>query len=366
MNRMNLGLIFQACAQPDCHRHGNDLFKCGACLLVHYCGPEHQRRHRPTHKTSCTIVKQTRAAAAAAEAELRARPGDDLAPADVFAHGAGRFWGEFPATRPYMQSLHDRMTACLNIRTGEAVEAALATAREMLRLCRGDNLGVRSQVPVLYLRLGRDQEAFDFLKWYAVRGTAADYDWADMSRPFLDLRGEDALEDVSAPLKRVVDLSFLASMTLFKTRLMLDLVALAHYVEEKEKEKKAKGAEGGEAAERQKLSYEEKMEWVREEALGDILLARRDVVDRDDYAPLIKDVTEQVARAYQLTEHHNKHYWPALGHPEEYSHALPQAYTWGSKAEMILAFRQTWYAWAECTPALETVKQFGEWTNSSN
>lgn len=356
MNRMNLGLIFQACAHPGCKRRGRDLLKCGACSLVHYCGPEHQREHRPDHKTSCNLVKHTRAAAAGAEAELRSPPGDDPAPLNVFAAGVvGRFWGDFPVTRPYMQSLHDRMTACLNLRTGEAVEAALATALEMLRLCRGDNLGVRSQVPVLYLRLGRDQDAFDFLKWYAVRGTASDYDWSDMSQPFLDLKGEDALEDVSTHLRRVVDLSFLAAMTLLKTRLMLDLVALAQHVDEE----KTKTKEGG----GRQLSYDEKMEWVREEALSDVLLTRRDVVDRDDYAPLIRGVTEQVARAYQLTAHHNKHYWPALGHPDKYSHALPTAYTWGSKEETVLAFRQTWYAWAECEPALATVKQFAELAN---
>ncbi|KAK6856142.1 hypothetical protein PG995_008293 [Apiospora arundinis] len=356
--RKNLGIAFQTCAQPGCGRQGPDLLQCGACRLVHYCGPEHQREHRPDHKVSCNLVKRAQAAATAAEAELRARPGDDLAPADVFTNGVGRFWGEFPATRPYMQALHDSITASLDIRTGEAVERALATSLEMLRLCRGDNQGIRSQVPMLYLRLGRDQEAFDFLKWYAVRGTAADYNWADMSQPFLDLKDEDAvLEDISVPFKRVVDLSFLASLTLLKTRLMLDLVALAQHVEEEEKKTTTTTEKEGEETGR-KLSYEEKMEWLRNEALSDILLARRDIVDRDNYRPLIRDVTEQVARAYQLTAHHNKHYWPSLSRPEKYARAMPQAYTWGSKEETVLAFRQTWYAWAECAPALDTVRQF--------
>ncbi|KAK7953868.1 hypothetical protein PG988_014562 [Apiospora saccharicola] len=350
MNQMNLGLVFHICAAPGCKRHGSDLLKCGACRLVHYCGPEHQREHRPVHKTSCNLVKHTRAASESAEAELRSPPANDPNPVDYFSEGVvGRFWGEFPETRPYMQSLHDLMTSCLNLRTGEAVEAALATALEMLRLCRGDNLGVRSQVPVLYLRLGRDQEAFDFLKWYATRGTSGDYNWSDMSQPFLDLKGEDAFEDMTTPLKKVVDLSFLASMTLLKTRLMLDLVALRSYVEEKGK------AEGG-----RPLTYEEKMWWIREEALSDVLFARRDFVERDDYAPLIQDVSTQVAKAYRLTAHHNKHYWSALVHPEKYSHALPTAYTWGSKEETVLAFRQTWYAWSECIPALETAKQYTE------
>lgn len=72
-----------------------------------------------------------------------------------------------------MSARLDLMTAILNLRNGEAVEAALARGLDMLRLCRGDNQGVRSKMPALYLRLGRDQDAFDFLKWYFVKATAS-------------------------------------------------------------------------------------------------------------------------------------------------------------------------------------------------
>ncbi|RBQ78845.1 hypothetical protein FVER53590_13532 [Fusarium verticillioides] len=94
-----------------------------------------------------------------------------------------------------MQARHDYITAILNVRTGEAVEIALEESLDMLRLCRGDNLGVRSQIPALYLRLGRDQEAYGFIKWYAAKGDSM-YNWSDMSLPFLDLEGEGAFEAV--------------------------------------------------------------------------------------------------------------------------------------------------------------------------
>nr|RBQ87924.1 hypothetical protein FVER53263_13532 [Fusarium verticillioides] len=94
-----------------------------------------------------------------------------------------------------MQARHDYITAILNVRTGEAVEIALEGSLDMLRLCRGDNLGVRSQIPALYLRLGRDQEAYGFIKWYAAKGDSM-YNWSDMSLPFLDLEGEGAFEAV--------------------------------------------------------------------------------------------------------------------------------------------------------------------------
>ncbi|KAJ9144361.1 hypothetical protein NKR19_g6465 [Coniochaeta hoffmannii] len=75
-----------------------------------------------------------------------------------------------------MSARNDLMTALLNIHTGEAIDADLAHGLDMLRLCRGDNLGVRDKISALYLRLGRDQDAFDFLKWYFVTGTSSEYD----------------------------------------------------------------------------------------------------------------------------------------------------------------------------------------------
>lgn len=51
------------------------------------------------------------------------------------------------------------------IRTREAIGTALAETMDVLRLCRGDNLGVREGAPALMIRLGQDQEAYDFIKW---------------------------------------------------------------------------------------------------------------------------------------------------------------------------------------------------------
>lgn len=130
-----------------------------------------------------------------------------------------------------MQARHDYITAILNARTREAVEIAPRESLEMLRLCRGDNLSVRSQVPGLYLRLGRDQEAYDFIKWYAMKG-GSNYDWRDMSLPFLDLQREDAFEAViGKPLS--YDVSFKMALTLIKIRLLKDLESMQGFLQRK-------------------------------------------------------------------------------------------------------------------------------------
>lgn len=239
-----------------------------------------------------------------------------------------------------VQRYFDLLSATLNIRTGEAVEKALEYGLDMLRLNRGDNQGVREQIPSLYLRLGRDQEAYDFLKWYAV-GATSDYDWIDMDLPFLNLHGEDALEDyLECSTEKVISLSFIAAMTNLKIRLLLDLRGLQGEVEKKPN-----------------LSYEKKMEWIREEAISDVLYGRKDIVERADYKDLVTSLTKQVASLYDRVHELNRHYWNALHHPERYSHAMPTMYSMGSPEEVIIAFRHTWYSWSECEQAINFVKR---------
>ncbi|RYP04267.1 hypothetical protein DL764_004570 [Monosporascus ibericus] len=260
-------------------------------------------------------------------------------PPNPFATVPGQFW-YWKGTRPFMQRYHDLMSATLNIRTGEAVEAGLKYGLDMLRLCRGDNQGVRWQIPSLYLRLGRDQEAYDFIKWYATVGTGS-YDWYDMELPFLNLHSEDAFEDFQEHADKMNDLSQLVAMTNLKARLLVDVKGLKDHV-----------------ARRPNPSSEERMEWVREEALSDVLYGRREILERDDFQDLVRDLSSQVAKLYRRVEQLNQHYWPALDHPEGYGSALPTLYTPGSREEVILVFRYTWYTWSECQPALEAVRQF--------
>ncbi|KAI0013003.1 hypothetical protein F4779DRAFT_511446 [Xylariaceae sp. FL0662B] len=336
-NRMNLGLPFRQCSGPHCMQRQN-LLRCGACQVAPYCGAEHQKAHRSAHKTSCNLIKKAREAYEREKAALEAHPGDIMTPANPFEEGKGHFWG-LHGTRPYMRQYFELMSATLNIRTGEAVETALKYGLDMLRLNRGDNQGVREQIPALYLRLGRDQEAYDFLKWYAV-GATSTYDWHDMDLPFLNLRGEDAFEDYLALSEEVISTSFIACMTNLKIRLLIDVRGLQDEV------RKHPG-----------ISYEKKIEWVREEAISDVLYDRRDIVDREDYKDLLASLQEQVANLYDRVNELNQYYWPALDHPEQYSHATPTMYTMGSPEEVILAFRHTWYSWAECPQALDFAKK---------
>lgn len=147
----------------------------------------------------------------------------------------------------------DLMSAILNVRTGEAVQAALDHALDMIRLCRGDNQCVRSYVPALHLHLGTDQQACDFIKLYAVVPDEH-YTWNDTSLPFLDLHDQDALEPVFEKT-HYHDVSFTVALTLIKIRLMQDLDSLHAFV------LRNPGASG-----------ESRYDHLQEEAMSNILL----------------------------------------------------------------------------------------------
>ncbi|KAI2627295.1 hypothetical protein GGS26DRAFT_135428 [Hypomontagnella submonticulosa] len=338
-NRWNLGLPWGNCSGPECRVRDN-LLKCGACRAISYCSVAHQVADRPRHKSSCKILKNAREELAKEEAALRAAPGDMWMPANPFETVRGHFWG-ISETRPYMRARHGVTDGLLNIRTGEAAEECLDHHLEMLQLCRGDNMGVRSRVPGLYLRLGRDQEAYDFVKWWATIGSSSDYDWGDMDNPFLNLHDEDVFETVEPFVKRLSDVSMLACLTNLKIRLLLDLQML-------EQTSKQRGNENA--------SYDTKMEWVREHAICDVLYKRRDIVERSGWSDIIGDLDDQVGKLIECVKERNKHYWSTLRTPERWATPMTTFYSPESPQEAHLAFGHTWYAWAECPAALETIK----------
>ncbi|OTB00865.1 hypothetical protein M426DRAFT_26211 [Hypoxylon sp. CI-4A] len=336
-NRWNLGLHWGICSGPGCHVR-NNLLKCGACRAISYCSVAHQKADRPRHKSSCQIVKDALEKLAPAEAGLRAESSEPSH--NPFETMRGRFWSSGP-TRLYMEMRYEVTMALSNIRTGDAVEAMLDHSLEMLQLNPGDNQGVRSQVPGLYLRLGRDQEAYDFIKWWATIGSAGYYEWDNPESPFLNLHDEDILENVNVCAEKLFDLSMLACLTNLKARLLLDVQML-------EQQSKIPG--------NRDASFEKKMEWVREHAMSDMLYKHQEVVEQTSWTDLISNLQGQVRVLVNRVKERNKFYWPALKEPERWSYARPIPYTPGSAHEINGVFRHTWYSWAECPPALELVK----------
>lgn len=199
------------------------LLRCAGCKVMQYCSKEHQISHREAHKRLCTRAKKARAHLDEEEQKLLDERGNDFdMPAYPFQNEVGHFWGIW-GTRDYMRARYGFVEAILKINTFDAVQASNDHLRDLLRLCRGDNMGVRYHIPSLLLRLHRDQDCYDFLKWWFTTGQEGDYDWGDTSLPYLDVVNADVFEPVDLFCDKYSSLSHTTAITLLKIRLLLDL-----------------------------------------------------------------------------------------------------------------------------------------------
>ncbi|KJZ80183.1 hypothetical protein HIM_00033 [Hirsutella minnesotensis 3608] len=294
------GLAKRACEL--CQRK-DSLMRCSACQAIYYCSKDCQVEDREDHKIPCKVIKKARLLYEHEYETLRDMPGDAFIPDRVFETCVGHFWG-IHETRPYMRARYGYVDSLLlSYGTADGPEHVVQTSLDhlldMLRLCRGDNMGLRQLIPALYVRLGRDQEAYDMIKWYATKGQARDYDWGDMSLPFLDVKGADVMEE---PPVRMVDSEFpdvshTATLLLLKVRILLDLQAMQN----------ADMALSGAVP-------RELVEMVRDQLVGSIVHARPDVLTAkpEELTTLIAKIKVHIRILHHAVERYNSHFWEVL------------------------------------------------------
>ena len=271
------------------------LLRCSGCRVVGYCGTAHQSVHRSEHKTACKAIKKSRENLEREEAALRAQPADFMMPADVFTNGVGRFWG-IVGTRDYMRARFAAASALLEVESVRAVEMALDHLKDMLDLCRSDNLGVRDIVPNLLLRLGKEQECYDFLKWWAVIDDKdhynGKYNWSDPTQPYLDIHNANVFEPIGILCSGNLSLTQLAALTLLKLRLYLDLDAYATKAED---------------------MFESDMCYYEpDRPVGRLVRARMRTNTMPDLSATAEILKEQYLELCEVVHKKNPHFWEAL------------------------------------------------------
>ncbi len=96
---------------------------------------------------------------------------------------------------------------------------------ELLRLNHSDNQGIRHKVPFLLLSLNRDEDAYNFIKWWETIDPEGNYDWgeppASQEGEWMYLKSQDTQEDLLKIAKDVDCLPFLAALVLIKARIIL-------------------------------------------------------------------------------------------------------------------------------------------------
>lgn len=328
----------------------DNIMRCGACRSVFYCGRDHQMEDRPDHKTLCKGVKTRQDRLDKEAAPLREFTGDGLTGINMFEERAGYFW-KILETRDYMRARMDFVVTLLRNFGGfngraAAVEVALGHLRDMLRLSRTDNMGVRDMMPGLYIRLGRDGEAYDLCKWYATEGARGDYDWADMSLPFLDVKDADPLEDTdlwaggSWPA-----LSHASSVALILLRILLDLLAI---------QRATQGSPGG--------LPDDELNSIRANLVSPITRARPELLTAaaEDTAARITALRKRIGAIYRAVDMYNPHYWPAiLKDPGPALVSTPGPYMLGSEPEAFIIVNYNIPAWYQTKGAVKLMQEVG-------
>lgn len=295
--------------------------------------------HRNSHKHTCNTVRRKRDHLECEEQALRANPGDGcMLPADVFNTRVGHFWGIL-GTRDYLRARYGLIEALEKIKTFDAVQVALDHVMDILRLNRGDNMGVRDLAPPLLLRLGRDQDCYDFVKWHQTTGQESDYDWGDMSLPYLNVKNANAFESVEYLCSRWSQLSHTSSITLLKIKLLLDLKSLKNSAFLKDR-----------------VPREIVDNIQRYVPQSSILSGKKKMMDHSSCASHIKKLSSQVDLLYTTVNTVNKHFWPALLNPNKHLNARPEMYSRGSLEEMQLVLQHNIDSWIETPGALEIIK----------
>lgn len=180
---------------------------CGKCRAAYYCGKECQREDYNQHKLLCKEVKSEREVMEREERKLRSQR---FMPENVFETSVGYFWS-IHETRSYMRSKNQYAISLVCMNTLLSVKLALAEYFDMLRLCRGDNMGVRSCIPCLLLQLpNSQQQCYDFIKWWLI---CAD---VDIDSPYLNLSGANMCEPIPRELDRYCEIDYLVAIMIIK------------------------------------------------------------------------------------------------------------------------------------------------------
>lgn len=218
--------------------------------------------------------------------------------------------------------------------TRKAVEDALGHLMGMLRLCRGDNMGVRDMVPHLMLRLDLDQECYDFVKWWETEGRRGDYDWGDLEEGYLDVEGADCWEDVGYLCTDFPRLSNCVGVAFLKVKMLLDLKAL-----------KNSDAVG---------DNEVLFDIQRNIPRSPLIKGNKDIhIGTVDVEILERKLVKQIEEMGDAVEKANRHVWPAIKNPGRNLNTRPNYTVRGEPNEMQIVLKYCYDCWAETPGAIK-------------
>ncbi|KAK3308390.1 uncharacterized protein B0T15DRAFT_550439 [Chaetomium strumarium] len=300
----------------------------GGCNTYYYCGastrpPTGQRTKEPA-SSSRTPRKRWETA----ESRLRARDPDCLE-----TH-AGKLCTASSGSAPSWRR--------------QGIEDGLKVYLKLLHLNHTDQQDVRDIVPPLYIRPGRDQEAYDFLKYWGLR----DNDLGDKDQPFLRIKNADAYEGVEIWDHEILPLAQAINVLLIKIRLLIGIRSV-------QRMKAWKASQGEDVA---AMSGAQVLDWLRDDLgpfCGDIFERAPEVLGDDALLDeKLSAVADQIIALLWAIKRYNVYFIAMLLNPEEKDFGSERTgfHRPGSETEARLAFMRTYSAWCETDGAIQRLR----------
>lgn len=277
---------------------------------------------------------------------LRDHPGGFMMAANPFETCVGHFWG-IVETITYMRFRFAHMEALEKVNTGDGAAAQLEHIMDMFRLCRSDNMGLRDFAPHVMLRLGKDQEAYDFCKWWATTGYESDNDRGNMDLPFLDTKNADVFEEPTYWTGRDISFIHAVCVTLLKIKLLRDLTELRNALRDYS------------TVQGREIPFEIVHNIQTQIPRSQQIIAKFSIEGAADTMKLqsrIDTLTKQVRRLHAAVHKHNSHFWTALDNPRGRPTGAVEFYFQDTDREIV--FPYTYNAWLETPGVLEVVTKY--------
>ena len=223
-----------------CHsRPESGLLCCSRCRAAWYCGPSCQKAHyKSRHKEFCLSLAGDLKRVEEEAIPLCNTPfADDPEPQNIFETHIGIF-NEGPQTLAYMTArcelVESYFQAAHDVEIKEVWEKALFHALVLLREDASDPYGMRYVTPFILLYLNRDDDAYDFIRYWVEIGFVRDRDGilemmlrhtnskeGDWFYPReANSRFQDIFEECPEADDQVMLLSFLVALLIIKLRLV--------------------------------------------------------------------------------------------------------------------------------------------------
>lgn len=239
-----------------------------------------------------------------------------------------------------MDPRYASVEALLKVKSHTAVQTALDHLLDILRLGHFHSMRVHSLIPALYLRLGQDQEFYDYMTWWHKRDRDEEWRASGVELPHLQMKHTDPFE----PVDFNIDLALVthgAMLCLLKWRLHSDLQDLVNLYTV--------------AGERLPTELFDLIccYMTTSQPIRNYKTLMEDIAKGKDISHLINGLAQQTASLFNSVHKSNEVYWTAVVEPWNNTMTPTGQLLYYPISELPRCLEQTHQAWIETPGAME-------------